>query len=90
MKKQKTIKLKNLLKENSALGILPSSKLIKMKWNPLTEAEPMNEDGGYALAYDNFYRGMESLLSVVSKKDKQVAKKIANLQQKIELELSNL
>jgi len=37
------IKLKGILKENSALGILPSSKLMKMKWNPLTEAEPMNE-----------------------------------------------
>ena len=38
------IKLKGILKENSALGILPSSKLMKMKWNPLTEAEPMNEE----------------------------------------------
>ena len=37
------IKLKGILKENSALGILPSSKLMKMKWNPLTESEPMNE-----------------------------------------------
>jgi hypothetical protein len=38
------IKLKGILKENSALGILPSSKLMKMKWNPLTEAEPLNEE----------------------------------------------
>ena len=38
------IKLKGILKENSALGILPSSKLMKMKWNPLTESEPMNEE----------------------------------------------
>ena len=38
------IKLKGILKENSVLGILPSSKLMKMKWNPLTEAEPVNEE----------------------------------------------
>lgn len=38
------IKLKGILKENSALGVLPSSKLMKMKWNPLTEAEPVNEE----------------------------------------------
>jgi len=38
------IKLKGILKENSALGVLPSSKLMKMKWNPLTESEPMNEE----------------------------------------------
>lgn len=38
------IKLKGILKENSALGILPSSKLMKMKWNPLTEVEPVNEE----------------------------------------------
>ena len=79
-----------ILNEHHALGILPSEKLMKMKWNPLTEAEPMNEDGGYALAYDNFYRGLGSLLTVVSKKDKKVAKNIAKLQQQIELELANL
>ncbi len=33
-----TIKLKNLIKE-SALGEMPSSKLMKMKWNPVTEAD---------------------------------------------------
>ena len=38
------IKLKRILKENSVLGILPSSKLMKMKWNPLTDPEPMNEE----------------------------------------------
>jgi len=37
------IKLKGMLKENSTLGVLPSSKLLKMKWNPLKESEPMNE-----------------------------------------------
>ena len=31
------MKLKNLLNEN-VLGDLPSSKLMKMKWNPVTEA----------------------------------------------------
>ncbi len=33
-----TIKLKNLIKE-SALGEMPSDKLMKMKWNPVTEAD---------------------------------------------------
>ena len=32
------MKLKSLLNEN-VLGALPSSKLMKMKWNPITEAE---------------------------------------------------
>jgi len=32
------IKLKKILNENM-LGDLPSSKLMKMKWNPITEAE---------------------------------------------------
>ncbi len=33
------MKLKDLLNEN-VLGSLPSSKLMKMKWNPVTEAAP--------------------------------------------------
>ena len=36
------MKLKKIIKEH-ALGELPSSKLIKMKWNPLTESEPLEE-----------------------------------------------
>ena len=36
------MKLKKIIKEHS-LGELPSSKLMKMKWNPLTEKEPVNE-----------------------------------------------
>jgi|10_taG_2_1085330.scaffolds.fasta_scaffold52883_4 hypothetical protein len=36
------MKLKNIIKEHS-LGELPSSKLIKMKWNPLTEKGPVRE-----------------------------------------------
>ena len=36
------MKLKDLLNEN-VLGDLPSSKLMKMKWNPVTEAA--HEDG---------------------------------------------
>ena len=40
------MKLKDLLNEN-VLGQLPSSKLMKMKWNPVTEAhheeEPVEE-----------------------------------------------
>ena len=40
---------KHLLKEH-ALGTLPSDKLMKMKWNPLTESEPVTEDKGGDLA----------------------------------------
>ena len=36
------MKLKKIIKEHS-LGELPSSKLMKMKWNPVTEKEPVNE-----------------------------------------------
>jgi hypothetical protein len=35
------MKLKNLLE--STLGELPSSKLKKMKWNPVTQKEPVKE-----------------------------------------------
>ena len=38
-----SIKLKNILKENAYLGELPSSKLKKMKWNPVTDKQPINE-----------------------------------------------
>jgi len=34
------IKFKDILKEHS-LGKLPSDNLIKMKWNPITEARPV-------------------------------------------------
>lgn len=37
------MKLKKIIKEH-ALGVLPSSKLKKMKWNPITDPEPVNED----------------------------------------------
>ena len=37
------MKLKQLLSEN-VLGSLPSSKLMKMKWNPVTQANSVNED----------------------------------------------
>tara|TARA_R110000744_G_scaffold367264_1_gene476652 strand:- start:74 stop:427 length:354 start_codon:yes stop_codon:yes gene_type:complete len=36
------MKLKDLLSENS-LGALPSSKLMKMKWNPVTQSNLVNE-----------------------------------------------
>ena len=38
-----SIKLKKILKENAYLGELPSSKLKKMKWNPVTDKKPINE-----------------------------------------------
>ena len=38
------MKLKDLLNEN-ILGALPSSKLMKMKWNPVTDLKEANPDG---------------------------------------------
>ena len=38
------MKLKKIIKENAYLGELPSSKLPKMKWNPLTDKNPVNEE----------------------------------------------
>ena len=38
------MKLKKIIKESHMLGELPSSKLMKMKWNPLTESEPNPDD----------------------------------------------
>ena len=38
------MKLKKILKEHAYLGQLPSSKLKKMKWNPVTEKVPINEE----------------------------------------------
>jgi AmiR/NasT family two-component response regulator len=38
------MKLKNIIKESAYLGELPSSKLKKMKWNPVTDKKaPVNE-----------------------------------------------
>ena len=42
--KKSTTKLKDMLNEHYILGELPSSKLKKMKWNPVTNAVPMNEE----------------------------------------------
>ena len=50
---KKSTKLKNILSEHHILGELPSSKLMKMKWNPVT-GETMNEDD------TNEYGGMSS------------------------------
>jgi hypothetical protein len=38
------MKLKKIISENMYLGELPSSKLPKMKWNPLTDKNPVNEE----------------------------------------------
>ena len=38
------MKLKDILKEHAYLGELPSSKLKKMKWNPVTDKEPVKEE----------------------------------------------
>jgi len=43
MSKKQSTKLKDMLNEHYILGELPSSKLMKMKWNPVT-GETMNEE----------------------------------------------
>ena len=52
------MKLKKILKEHAYLGELPSSKLKKMNWNPLTESEPLKE-------YD------KRMMGLISNRDKQ-------------------
>ena len=52
------MKLKKILKESAYLGELPSSKLKKMNWNPLTESEPLKE-------YD------KRMMGLISNRDKQ-------------------
>jgi|21_taG_2_1085346.scaffolds.fasta_scaffold01842_1 hypothetical protein len=41
------MKLKDMLNEHYILGELPSSKLMKMKWNPVTQKDPIQELTGY-------------------------------------------
>ena len=55
------MKLKDLLKEN-ILGQMPSEKLMKMKWNPLAEANP---DGTISPNED---KEMNELLDFVEEK----------------------
>tara|TARA_B100001094_G_scaffold45519_1_gene40485 strand:- start:1434 stop:1736 length:303 start_codon:yes stop_codon:yes gene_type:complete len=55
------MKLKDLLKEN-ILGQMPSEKLMKMKWNPLAEANP---DG--TIGDDEFEQLNELLEDIESK-----------------------
>jgi len=59
------MKLKDLLKEN-ILGELPSSKLKKMKWNPLAEANP---DGTISPDED---KEMNELLDFVDEKMQEI------------------
>jgi hypothetical protein len=60
------MKLKNLLNENMFLGELPSSKLMKMKWNPVTNAEGINE------ANPRLASGLKALLQVGATINKNV------------------
>ena len=60
------MKLKDLLKEN-ILGQMPSEKLMKMKWNPLAEANPdgtisPNEDKEMQELLDHLEESLEGLL----------------------------
>tara|TARA_R110002012_G_scaffold161025_2_gene323167 strand:- start:337 stop:1089 length:753 start_codon:yes stop_codon:yes gene_type:complete len=43
IKNESSTNLTDIISEHHALGVLPSSKLIKMKWNPLKEDEPITE-----------------------------------------------
>ena len=56
------MKLKDLLNEN-VLGDLPSSKLMKMKWNPVTDKKQVKED-----KLNEFDRRMISLVNNSDKK----------------------
>jgi hypothetical protein len=49
-KEGKQMKLKNLIKESAYLGELPSSRLKKMKWNPLSEISAEEVDAEMAAA----------------------------------------
>lgn len=54
------MKLKKILKESAYLGELPSSKLKKMKWNPLKEKkQPIKEE------YVEIMDGLEEGLSLI-------------------------
>lgn len=43
IKNESSTNLTDIISEHHALGVLPSSKLMKMKWNPLKEDEPITE-----------------------------------------------
>lgn len=43
IKNESSTNLTDIISEHHALGVLPSSKLMKMKWNPLKEEEPITE-----------------------------------------------
>ena len=55
------------------LGELPSSKLMKMKWNPITQKEPIQEFTGYddpsfpKAKYHTANKAMEQLAKALSK-----------------------
>ena len=57
------MKLKKIISENMYLGELPSSKLPKMKWNPVTDKEQVKED-----KLNEFDRRMVSLVNNSDKK----------------------
>ena len=45
IKNESSTNLKDIISEHHALGVLPSSKLMKMKWNPLKEEEEPIAEG---------------------------------------------
>ena len=91
----KNIKLKNLINENHALGVLPSSKLMKMKWNPLTESEPadesesMNESTDFGRNYNRYHDAMGNIYKIISKQDKSLARQFAKSWQDLEDVIEN-
>ena len=71
------MKLKKIINENMYLGELPSSKLPKMKWNPLTEA---GMDKRFAKEFETsckaFINHIKHELESAEGSDKSVLKKM--------------
>jgi len=73
------MKLKDLLKEN-ILGQMPSEKLMKMKWNPLAEANPdgtisPDEDKEMTELLEDVESRMEDLLYEVEQETRRIGGK---------------
>ena len=70
------MKLKDLIKEN-VLGQMPSDKLMKMKWNPVTEANPdgtisPNEDKEMKELLDHITDTLEGLFYEAEQETKRI------------------
>ena len=59
------MKLKKLLEHT--LGELPSDKLMKMKWNPITDKEPITEELGEKLEMPSVHSEFNGLINDLNK-----------------------